>query len=166
MEPGIKSKLSTDLGLIKRRVESRVTELDEFCGNQHSKMSEMVFEEKEGVKDLPHKILGKWEEYLLTKKQFVMGFSLWNLRQETARAKDFASFFYLRPGILKLHVVNFFLKVMFLIVRILTWAIFLALVLGAIGLFIYGLDALIGWATELIDNLRSKDPSEMPKGIE
>jgi len=96
----------------------------------------------------------------------VMGFSLWNLRQETARAKDFASFFYLRPGILKLHAVNFFLKVMFLIVRILTWAIFLALVLGAIGLVIYGLDALIGWATELIDNLRSKDPSEMPKGIE
>jgi hypothetical protein len=55
---------------------------------------------------------------------------------------------------------------MFWIVRILTWAIFLALVLGAIVLVFYGLDAVIGWITELIDNLRSKDPAEMPKGVE
>jgi uncharacterized membrane protein len=95
-----------------------------------------------------------------------MGFSLWNLRQETARAKDFASFFYLRPGIIKLHVVNFLLNVMYWVVRLFTLTIFVILVVGAVILVIYGLDAAIGWITELIENLRSKDPSGIPKGVE
>jgi hypothetical protein len=166
MKTGIKSKLSTDLGLIKRGVESQVTELDEFCGNQHSKMSEMVFEQKEGIKDLPHKILDGWEDYLLSRKRLVMNFSLLNLQQKTTRTRDFVSSFFLRPGIIKLHVVNFLLNVMYWVVRLFTLTIFVILVVGAVILVIYGLDAAIGWITELIENLRSKDPSRIPKGVE
>ena len=165
METDIKSKISADLGLIKRGVESRVAELDELgrnCEHNHS----VVAERKEGIKDLPHKLLVGWKEYLQGRGQLLFDFSTWDLRQQTKRAKTFTFFFFLRPGIIKLHVVNFLLMIMAWVVRILVWTLVLALALGVIILVFYGLDALIGWITELIDNLRSKDPSEMPKGVE
>ena len=142
-----------------------MAELDTFVG-KYKKNVGIVFNRKEGIRDLPHKILGRWESYLLSKKQLVMGFSLWNLRQKTARVRHFVSFFYLRPGIIKLHVVNFLLNVMSFVVRLLTWTIFVALVVGVLVLFYYGLEIVVGWGVEFVDSLRSEDPSDVPEGVE
>jgi len=165
MKIDIKSKLSTDFGLIKKGVVSRVAELAAFGGKCEQNVGAAVGR-KETIKDLPHKLLGKWNVYLQRKNQSLGNFSLWNLCQETARARKFTSSFFVRPGIIKLHVVNFSLNVMYWVVRLFTLTIFVILVVGVVILVIYGLDAAIGWITELIDNLRSKDPSGIPKGVE
>ena len=154
METDIKSKLSTDLGLIKKRVESRVAELDELgekCEHKHG----VVVGRKDAIKDLPHKLLGGWKSFLQGRGQLVMGFSTWGLQQQTKRSKEFTSSFFLRPGVIKLQVVNFLLNIMYWVVRLFTLTLFVLLVAGVLVLFVYAAIEII----EFINDFRSKDPS-------
>ena len=75
MGGGIKSKLSTDLGLIKNRVESQVGKLGELVVEREKK-HEVVFGEMNEIKDLPYKLLVRWKSFLRGRFQSVRVFQL------------------------------------------------------------------------------------------
>ena len=164
METEIKMKLSTDLNLIKGRLESKLPSVDKLTG-QCAEESEVVAKSKKEIEGLPDGLLDGWKRFLLRKKQLLMAFRR-NLRSKTAQARSFVSYFFLRPGAIKLYVVNFLLGIMYWVVWVLTRVIIIALVIGVIMLVFYGLDFVIDQVVELIENYRSKDPSGIPKGVE
>ncbi|MBT3467950.1 MAG: hypothetical protein HOI65_13520 [Opitutae bacterium] len=161
MKTDMKSKLSMDLGLIKRRVGDQMVEMTE-CSLRYEQNLEVVFRRKEGIKDLPNQLLGGWKGYLLSRKHLLTGFSR-DLQQKTTQARNFISFFSLRPGIIKLHVVNRFAYVLARVIRVILWAIFLALSLGVIISVFYMLFKVIAFIPYLIDTFISKEATDIPE---
>ena len=152
MGGGIKSKLSTDLGLIKNRVESQVGKLGELVVEREKK-HEVVFGEMNEIKDLPYKLLVRWKSFLQGRFQSVRGFSSWGLQQQIKRSKEFTESFYLQPGVIKLQVVNFLLNIMYWVVRLFTLTLFVLLIVGVVILLVYAFIETI----EFIEKFRGQD---------
>ena len=152
MGGGIKSKLSTDFGLIKKRVERRVGKLGELVVEREKK-HEVVFREMNEIKDLPYKLLVRWKSFLRGSFQSVMGFSSWGLQQQTKRSKEFTESFYLQPGVIKLQVVNFLLNIMYWVVRLFTLTLFVLFIVGVVILLVYALIETM----EFIGKFRGQD---------
>jgi hypothetical protein len=124
---------------------AEVAELRERCEQDLGVIAKL----RENIKTLLlNQLLSKWKGYLLDRKDLLIKYPVY-LQYKIAQTKNFTQSFSRRPGIIRLHIVNWALDVMASVVWLLSWAIFWALILGA-GILILKIFALVVEAFEYL----------------
>lgn len=152
----MKAKLSTDLAGIRSKVEGQVSEMTKLSERCEQNL-EIVVERKESIKDMLKTLFERWRVLLLNRRSLMMQFPR-DLNKSTARASNFTLFFFLRPGVFKLLLINLTVFILVWLVRI----ICAALLLGLVGLAFYALMELIDMVGDLI---QSDNPADVSKSL-
>ena len=128
-----------------------MAEADEFRERCEQDLG-VIAKLRENIKVLLlNQLLRKWKGYLFDRKDLLIKYPKY-FEHKITQTKNFTLSFSRRPGIIKLQVVNWALDVMASVVWFLSWAIFWALILGAV-ILIFTIFALVVEAFEYLSEL-------------